>query len=87
MTYPVGVETFSDLVKVARRVIDRQSGSMTEDAIVLARWILAEDERRACIPFAPINVVGHLTREKKRDLYRLGAEVPEVSGGDGSDDE
>jgi hypothetical protein len=50
MTYPTSVETFEDIVKVARRVIDRQSGSMAEDAIVLARWILAEDERQACLP-------------------------------------
>jgi hypothetical protein len=46
MTYPQSADTFSDLVKVARRVIDRQSGSMAEDAIVLARWILAADEAR-----------------------------------------
>jgi len=46
MTYPASADTFPDLVKVARRVIDRQSGSMAEDAIVLARWILAADEAR-----------------------------------------
>lgn len=50
MTYPVGVETFSDLVKIARRVIDRQSRSMTEDAIVLARWVLLVEESVADDP-------------------------------------
>lgn len=50
MTYPASAETFEELVRVARRVIDRQTGygrgSLIEDAIILARWVLAEDERR-----------------------------------------
>lgn len=46
MTYPASAETFEELVKIARRVIDRQTNNMVADAIVLARWVLAEDEHR-----------------------------------------
>jgi hypothetical protein len=49
MSYPASVETFEDAVRVARRIIDHQTKAVASDAIVLARWIIAEEERQEAL--------------------------------------
>lgn len=64
MTYPASASTFEELVAIARRVIDRQSNNMVADAIVLARWVLAEDERGR-----------EAMKKAAEEIYRIASET------------
>jgi hypothetical protein len=76
-TGQVAFETFAN----------RASGDATWDnlpRIIKEAWQETADE---VLKFAVINVVGHLTPEQRKDLYRKASQVEEVSGGPSEEEE
>jgi len=53
LTYPTQPQTEREIRELAQKVVDRQNQNMVNDAIVLARWVLAHTAEDDARPLAP----------------------------------